>query len=354
MRSYGRASTRGNYGRMGSSVLPIAARAVRSLYNGYKNRRPNKAAQSRQKGEDQTPLYGSTFTSKVGYRSRRPNRKRVAIAKRSFSTFLRNSMRLQNPQNGQTSGQFVGGSALNLQGWQSLDILNGAALFQMVSGQLPAGSNRSQLRDFELNLKSFNCRYYITNTGSNSVMLDIYYVTPRRNITFKELRTAGLATNGNVLAFQFTDNFNNVPATTDTNADTKGDPPGNALGLGATPFLYENFTRIYKINRIRNVVLPPGGTFENRETVRMKRINLARMGEFLSQTELNGQPTGATDVNNFYFRGLSRMMLFRCRGFPDASNQATAGSLSYAWEETSCNKVIQTRPGSNATYPGIG
>lgn len=338
-----------------------AARFGLSAYRQY--RQQNQSSQRRSGGNiESAPLYGSTFTSKVGYKSRRPNRRRLRRAKRSFRTFLKNSMVLQNPQNGQSSGQFnvvttPAGSPPIYQQWASLDVLSAAAVYQMIRGQLPGGTTRTGLRDFELNLKTFNMRYYLVNTGSSPLMVDIYYVHPRRSILGKEVNaTLSAPTNGNVLAAWFKTNYSNaVPANSDLQPDPGADPLPDWSQTATTPFMYENFCRSFKIDRIRNLVLPPGGTFEARESIRMRRLNLARLGELLSTPEFNLlNPTGNNDTGNFYLKGMSRSILIGFRGFPDNTLLAQPGQLAFRWEETSTSKVMQTRPGSNAVYAGNG
>lgn len=350
------ALVRRSHTRNVARYAPLARAAgnlVSRAYKSYTGR--NKSGSKRKSGsngDDIAPLYGSTFTSKIQYRSRRPNKRRARRAKRSFRTFMKNSMKLQNAQNALSQGAFNIPTAADNQTFWSLDILNAGVVESMIRGQLPSAPNFTSLRDFNLHLKSFSLRYYLQNTGLGPMTLDIYHVQPRRNITFEELASGpGLPTvptNGNVLAGWF--NSVNQSATKDNLPDSIDGIPGfNTLGF--SPFLHSNFCRMFKIGKIRTVVLPPGGTFEERDTVRMKQLNIAKLGLFNTQQFNVDHPTLSPRVN-FLFRGLSRCILFRQRGMPSNTLNAGPTQIACAWEESMTSKVIQTKPGSSAFYTG--
>lgn len=331
----------------------VAGKLVSRAYKSYASRNKSRTQRkSGSNGDDLAPLYGSTFTSKIQYRSKRPNKRRARIAKKSFRSFMKNSMKLQNAQNGLSQGAFTNATVSDNQTWWSLDILNAGVVESMIRGQLPASPTFTSLRDFNLNLKSFSLRYYLTNTGTNPMSLDIYHVQPRRNITFEELASGPgfptVPTNGNVLAGWFS--YVNGSAPKDNLPDSiDGVPSFNTLGF--SPFLYSNFCRMFRIGKIRTVVIPPGGTFEERDTVRMKQLNIARLGLYNTAAYNADHPTLTPRVN-FYFRGLSRSILVRQRGLPGPTNNAVPTNLAIAWEESMTSKVMQVKSGSSAFYTG--
>jgi len=342
---------RGHYASVNkyAPYVRTAARLGKAAYNMYsKYKGSSSNGRSTARGTDESaPLYGTAFTSKVGYRSRRPNKKRARFAKKSFKTFMKNSMKLQNPQNSQGQGFLQYGTVVNdTQLWGSVDILNALALNNLVLTQLPSSvllppASATQLRDFRLMLKSFSLKLYFTNTNSNNVYLDLYYILPRRNVTAADIGKT-TASAGNALAAHFTNQFTNG-VTTDLLPDTHGTGLPDAAFLGSTPFQYTNFCRIYKITRVRNLVIPPGGTFVERATVLNREINLARLGTISPATS-----GGPAQLQAFHLQGLTRSILWKIRGMPTATNAAGGSSISVSWEENATSKVVQTRASSNS------
>lgn len=333
------------------AVARAAANTIGRAYKSYKNYRKSRT-NSRSTGQDDSkPLYGTAFTSKVAYRARRPNKRRARAARKSFKNFMKNSMKLQNPQNSLASGNFATGAALNTQQWGSLDLLNVGVLTQMVIGQLPPGFTRQQQRDFQLQLKSFSLRMYLVNTGSTNLMLDLYYITPRRDIAYEEMNEPGSPSNGRVMSNYVLLN-NSGAATDDQMADPKGDPVPQATTLGWTPFMFTDLCRQFKVTRVRNVMLPPGQIFEERDTCLNKSVNLARLGTIETAYNQSLHPSSQA-YTKWYLKGISRTILYRVRGFPDGTNNAGPATLTVSWDESSSCKVTQTqRTSSNAAFTG--
>ncbi|QCX35038.1 capsid protein [Blackfly DNA Virus 9] len=329
-----------------------AGKLVSKAYRAYKGSKGS-TRKTPKGSDDYAPLYGSTFTSRVAYRSRRPNKKRLRFAKKSFRQHVNNAMKLQNAQNTLSQNTFTSTAATDNQQWFSLDMLNGFALSELIDGQVPTsvtGTPFTDLRDFQLMLKTFSLKYYITNISGVSVSLDIYHVRPRRNVTYQEMVNPALPTNGNVLSTNFVANTTAIPTHNDQLTNVVGDAIAGANVLGYTPFQYSNFCRVWKITKMRTVVLAPGATFEARDTVLNRMLNIARMGLFNTQEYASSFPT-ATPRVNFYIRGISRTLLFRQRGMPDSTSASPASGLRISWEETSTSKVMQTRPGSSTIMP---
>lgn len=321
---------------------------VRKAYGTWKQRTQQRTTGNRQKGtDDAQPLYGTTFTSKVSYRAKRPRRRRVSRAKRSFGGFLRNAMKLQNAQNALSANAFISGAANAQQSWSSVDVLNASAVFNIVLSQLPSGVPlASAMRDFTLYLKTFTLRWYMTNTGANPLFVDLYHVIPRRDITYGDVNSPVTPTNGNVLANLFTGNY-----ALDALPDTHGDAQPTAFSIGAGPFQSTNFTRMFKIVKVRALKMAPGETFEERDTVLNRRINLASFGAVI------GGGTSSPS-NIWYKRGMSKCVLYRVRGAPGLNSGSISTALpcqlSCSWEETSVSKVMQTKPSSSAVFAGEG
>lgn len=307
-----------------------AGAIVRRGFRTYRNQ-ASQSAPSKSRGVEQTPLYGTAFTSKVAYKRKRVSRKSRQFGQKKFNRFIHQSLKLQQSQNRLTTNSFSANSSLNLQSWFSLDVLNSYALRQLVLSSV-GGVNVSLLRDVRLFLRTFSLRYYVTNTGTVPAMVDIYYVHPRRDKTFADMRDPSVPTNGNVLAAWFTAN---TLASADMNQDENTDVVPNNSQLGFSPFLYQNFCRLFCIDRIREVKLSGGETFTAREVVTSKTINGAELG--LSD------PAGITTNSMFYNAGYSRVVLFRVRGFPNATDSAAATTMRISWEETSDHKVMETR-----------
>lgn len=314
-------------------------RAVGKAYQGYKKGYQRNSTNTKGQ-DDQKPLYGATFTSKVSYKKKNIPKKYVKAQKRQFRTFINNSMKLQNASNYVGSNDFFTNSAVNKQQWYSLDLLNIGTIQQYIDDQFPSGSTATSLRDFQLWLKTFSMRFYITNSGAATAIVDMYYVIPKRDIGYTEVGSPTLPTNGNVMVSGVL-----ALASTDTGADPFPVARPDRTDLGWSPFMYSNFCRQYTIKRIRTVVLPIGATFEERDTIMNRKLNLAMLGGQLPGIAGSGLPS------KFYNRNLSKMILFRFRGMPDSANGAAATGLHIAWEETACCKIVQTRPG-NSTLVG--
>lgn len=331
----GRSRTR----RSVSKYAPMVRAGASLVRAGVKAYKKHKSSASKGR-DDQQPLYGTTFTSKVAYRAKRPNKRRKRFAKKSFKGFIQNSMKLQNAQNNVSHNFFQITTLAGAQQWGSVDLLNASAIFNMVSGQLPAITTSSNLRDFQLALKTFSLRWYLVNTGTSPVYVDIYHVVPRRDVSYPELGSPSVPTNGNVLAVSFNTGF----GSSDTLPDTKADPQMSSNTLGATPFLYSNFCRVFKITKMRTVKMSSGDTYEERDTVLNRMLNLAKLGVVGN--------AGVGPTNQWYIRGLSKCLLFRVRGMPTAVSEAPVSAVTIGWEEMGTSKVIQTKPGSSAVYTG--
>lgn len=292
-------------------------------------------------------IFGATYTARNAYRKKRVPRRVARRAKRSFKSHVRNAMRLQRPQFTTQHSRFNGSSGLNNQGWFSLDMLNGGVLRRIVESQLPTGSGPVALRDLELWVQSFSLRYYITNTGTTPLFLDIYKVYPRRTHTAAELDVTTSPSNGNTLASWLITHFTgNVGH--DLAADPKGDPVPDWAQLGANPFQWENFCREFKIASVRTNLVNPSATIEQRMSCKPFKLNLARLGEIGPD---NSAGTGSNaNINNWYFPRISSTLLFRIRGTADGTNESLAASCGVAWEECATTKVLQTKSSSNALF----
>lgn len=336
------------------STIAAARSASRMVYSAgqswLKRRRSASTPKKSSKGkDDSTPLYGTSFTSKVGYRARRPNRRRARAARVSFGKFINNSMKLQNAQNSVNTGAYGMSNVAGQQAWYSLDLCNVNELWHLIKSQLPAGQGATS-RDFQLMLKTFQLRFFLQNVSTNNAMVDIYHLVPRRDVSQAEFTSAGLTlpdpSNGNVFSswFNARTDITNVAAS-DQLQDTEGDPVPNNLIDGYTPFMYTNLCRMYKITKIRNLVLGAGQTYTERDTVLNRRINMASLG---------GSTTSSTFTpEKWYMKGISRITLFRVRGFPTDPSGSPVAHIDLGWEVNTTCKVVQTRLSSSATIGGI-
>lgn len=290
--------------------------------------------------DDATPLYGTTYTSKISYRKKRVSRKRARAGRKKTGKFLYQSMKLQNAQNAIFNNAFQGATVTNQQAWVSLDLCSTIDLYQLFRTQFGPGVGEANFRDFRMALQSFNLKYYITNTTSTPVELDIYHITPRRDMTTAEMLVSPTGpSNGNLFA-----NWMNTAYARDSIGTPDGEPLPTVTSLGWTPFMYRNLCRMFSINKVRSIKMGPFETFTARDRIKSRMLNAAQIGITTPKT---GNPA-ITDVNKLYLKGVSRIVMIKIRGFPIDSAASPPSTLDFAWETTSTSKVVLTRPGSDA------
>lgn len=338
------------------NVLRLADNVVRTGLLHYSQ--SESRSRSRSANMDATPLYGGTFTSKVAYRRHRaPKRVRIKARKRA-RRFLNQSLKLQNAQNSLRTGMFASTTpgTNNTQSWASLDLLDVEALREFSIGQLPlfklnpvtgtidsGGPNASQWRDFELYIKTFNLNFYLHNTTNGDVSIDLYVITPKRDISYLEMYEPGVP-NGNTFANWLN---NNLAVGTGKTSDMLPDPHGEGVpttsSLGFNLFMYQNFTKLFTVEKIRTLQMSAGDKFQDKYRVKNVHVNMARMGGVRAVNNPNIEQQG-----NWYIKGVSKIIAWRFRGWPDATPVIPTVTLSTYWEETCTAKVIQTRPSSSA------
>lgn len=280
-----------------------------------------------------TALYGSTFTSKVAYRKKGPNKSRVRAGKSKSRKFLWQSMKLQQPQNSIGSNFFTISSTAGLQGMGSIDILNGQDVENLVLGQLPASPTRLQLRDFELYMKQYRFRTTLINNSTNPAIIDIYDIVPRRDVPYTDMYSP-TTNNGNILSSWIA---TNTTSGADIGSDTKGDAVPGWNSVGFTPFQYPNFCRQFKILKVRTTVLQADDHYVDTDTVGMRSMNLEK---WMNPT------TVTAGLKNWYLAGTSRQRLFMVRGLSDGSSLAPAVGITVQWECQCVTKVIQVKASS--------
>lgn len=285
------------------------------------------------------PLYGATFTSSNTYTRRAAPRAVKRRAKRSFRSHVKNAMKLQNAQNKLGANTFLIASLAEQQAWGSFDILNGNTLLDIFRGQLPNNAPSVRLRDFKLFLKSFHLRMSITNTGSSTVLMDFYQVEPRFDIDRIDLAQPAYPTNGNTLAKWF---YDHTQANTfsDVLSDTQGGVVPDSRAVAYTPFMFQNFCKMFRVTKIRQFQIPIGNTIVDNFKVGAVNLNPTR---FITAAENTNVPTYP---DKHYLKGISSAILVRFRGQSSASVGNLASQLRFSWEEQMCSKVFMTRPGS--------
>lgn len=308
--------------------------AAGNVAKGFK-RQWKTANKKYESGVDTKPLYGTAFTSKITYKKRRVNPRKLRTARRKTNAFVAQSMKLQNAQNNLNNGTFLGANSVNLQAWSSYDIANCSLLEDLTSSQLPTGAGRGAIRDFQLWLQHLRLRTTIQNYGTTNCLMDVYYLVPRIDIPYTEMQSP-TTTNGNAFANWFVTNTA-VGAGQDQLGDTAGDVPVANTVLGYTPFMYQNLTRLFKILRVRTVELGPGQTFVDTDGVHMKKVN---------PTRFMNTPTTTLGLKTWYLKGISKIVLIGFRGFSNGTQNSPIVNLSYSWEEQSTSKVMQTRASS--------
>lgn len=343
---YGGSLTRGLYN---AGALGMAA------YRGFKGRGSVKKSVSHKKkyhGSSKmqagnNAMYGSSFTAKTSYKYRAPSRFRKRVSKKKTNAWIWQAMKLQNAQNNQGSNTFTTAAAANSQNWFSYDLLNGWTMRGLVNTQLPGGSNAAAARDFNLWIKTFRSRTVMTNTNTSGVgaLIDLYYVVPRRDIPVAELGTAVPLTgpNGNVLAQYMLTQAVTAPGTSDLLGDQAGDPTANATQIGFTAFMYQNFTRLFKVLKVKTIKLPAGDQYIDTNEVKFKHLNCAKIVPPIAHDPLN-----RGDFDNWYVRGTSMIVLGRIRGMPTSTQASGGTSIAFTWEEQCTSKVLQTRASSSA------
>lgn len=322
----------------------IASRSLSSMASSFRSQSKRRRSESRATNskDDKSPLYGTTFTSKIAYKSKRTPTKRVKFGKKKAQKWLYQASKMQNSQNTVTNNTFTLSNLSSQQAWWSLDLCNAGEIFNLIATQLPLVSTVQAYRDYNLWLKDFNLKYYLTNTGTANVELEIYHIVPRRDVNYADLTSATpMTSNGNILANYFN---NRYPL--DTLPDAQGDVVPTTFSLGITPFQYRNFCRLFKIVKIRVLKMGVGETFVERDKTGSFNLNLARLGIMPPQNNATTPAIGS--LTKWYLKGISRMILFKIRGFPTAASSSPAGQISLAWEVTTNSKVIQTKPGTDA------
>lgn len=304
-----------------------AARAAygiaRAGYNAYKKYKSSPASKGT---SESAPIFGSTFTARTTYKSKRRNRRRVRFGKSKTNKFLHQTMKLQNAQNSVQSGAFGFASINGTQDWQSIDFLNGADLNVMCLSQQPAAVTPVAARDWRLFIQSCRLNVMLRNTGATVAFVELYWVTPRFDISSNEIPLT-VPSVGNSLRTWF---VGHLPAagTSDMNQDPAGDPIPTNQTLGMTPFQYQNFCRLFKINKVKTVKLPPGEVYQEYFNTRFRNVDAVKLNA------------------NSYLRGITSSLLWRFRGFHDGTNQAPSTAMYCNWELLSCIKVVQTRNSS--------
>lgn len=296
---------------------------------------------------DTAPLYGATYTAKTTYRRRRAPKRVKRRARRSFKTFMKNTMRLQNPANSLNSGSFAVTSTADQQNWFSFDLCNTNALRALVANQQAAANpGNAALRDMRLALKTFRLTVTIANSGTNTnpVLMDLYTIVPRRDIDFDEFSDVN-GLNGNVLAQYFKNGA--LPVATDNGGELQapeqaGDVTPTFRVVGFTPFMYPAFCRMFKIVNIKTVKLPIGESYISHYKVSNKMLNPTR---FL--TKEASLPAPAKDpLSKIYLAGTSMSILACFRGLPTASNGSGESAMRVRWEEQSTTKYLALKRSS--------
>lgn len=331
-----------------------AVRAAGRLISSYT--RSRNGGQSRSSGNSRTradtgALYGSTFTAKTTYRRRSAPRRVRRRATREFRKHVYLTSKLQSAQNSLNSNLFKLGVGANGQDFYSFDVLNTRALFELVRNQFPPGTNSAALRDYRLFLKGFKLKVTIANDfntdGTAPAIIDMYHIEPRFDIDYDEFSRFDQG-NGNTLSRYFKEGARPLQAdgTGELQPNSQLDSVPDWGKIGFTPFMYQAFCRMFKVNKIKTIKLPIGETYISNFSVTNKYLNPSR---FITKS----QPGSVSQfvLSKMYLKGVSSSVMIRLRGTPGfqpspGTTIARSLNLTLVWEEQSTNKVIQIKAGS--------
>lgn len=337
------------------STLKIVSAAARAAapwlkHAGGRKRSVGGSEKPRKMEVDTKPMFGTTFTARNTYRRRRAPRRVRKRAARSFRTFMRNTLRIQNAQNSLNSNNFTAVADLNSNQWFSFDLCNTNALKALLANQQTSATpGNFALRDMRLALKNFRLTIHIGNTfpgnnGPQPLLMDMYTIIPRRDIDFEEFRNFN-GLNGNVMANYFKSGASPVATTNGGELGApiqSGDTAPSWRSLGFTPFMYPAFCRMFKVINIKSVKLPIGETYVSHFKVGGRTINPTR---FLTKEAPPLAPLNDS-LSKMYLAGTSMSVLCCIRGNPTGTDIAASTGINLRWEEQSTCKVYNIKASS--------
>lgn len=295
-----------------------------------------KARISRRRTVPETGVtYGSAKTYDKGYQHKWPVNGRFGKIKRN--KFIYQLAHLQNPTQSVASAGMSLATLATIQQWFSLDFLKGNDVRALLNQNIPAGSNFALQQDQRLFLKSFVMNVHIQNTGTTPAMLEIYYVCPREDLSDADIPELGVT--GNDLQRYITSTIGvTLPspvAGTNTIGDAAGDSIPSSQTLGMTPFMMPTIVRRFVIEKSHKLVLPVNGTFT------------------MTMALDSAKALDAADwVGIHYKKGISKALLFRVNGFPNATTTSDATACWLAFTETQTSKVINIKQSAQANAGG--
>lgn len=333
------------------AVISLAARAGQSWLKHRRSGRAGGSEKPKKMEVDTKPLYGTTFTARTTYRRKRAPKRVRRRAARSFRTFMKNTLRIQNAQNSLNSGAFRALSTTDENQWLSFDLCNANALKALFANQQTSATPGNYiLRDMRLGLKTFRLTVTLVNTANSlspqPLMLDLYTIVPRRDVDFDEFSNFN-SLNGNVLANYFKSGAEPVATVNGGELGAPiqtGDTAPTWRTLGFTPFMYPAFCRMFKVINIKTVKLPVGESYVSHFKVSNKTLNPTR---FLTKEAPNPAPANES-LSKMYLAGTSMSVLCCFRGNPTETNTAASAGLTIRWEEQSTCKVYNIKSSSIA------
>lgn len=338
--------------RSAVKMVSMAARAAAPWlkHTGGRKRSVGGSEKPRGMQVDTQPMFGTTFTARTTYRRKRAPKRVRRRAARSFRTFMKNTLRIQNAQNSLNSNSFDAISEPGQNQWFSFDLCNTNALKALFANQQTSATpGNFALRDMRLGLKTFRLTVHIGNTatgttGPQPLLMDMYTIVPRRDIDYDEFSNFN-GTNGNVLSAYFKSGAQPVATTNGGELGAPiqtGDTAPSWRTLGFTPFMYPAFCRMFKVINIKSVKLPIGETYVSHFKVANKTLNPTR---FLTKEAPASGPANES-LSKIYLAGTSMSILCCIRGNPTSTSIAASTGINIRWEEQSTCKVYNIKASS--------
>lgn len=299
-------------------------RIAKKTYNAYQKASTSQTETTETKGvpKETGVNFGTTFKYATTYQKKKVPRTKTKKAIKKRNQFLWQLMKTQNPiQTIATPNAVQIDVAANAQNWFSLDYAKGADLRKLMATQLSSASQiPNLLNDLRLYLMSFTLNVHLSNTGTQPALVEIFWLVPRYDIPDSDIGASGSIAND--FATWLLGRYG--PSGDSKITDVAGDSAYNTNTLDASLFHYPLVCRKFKIIKCKKLTMGPGETFTDTNKLGRKI--------FLDNTDLNGV---------HYKKGLSAVMAFRCRGFPQAMGVAgSIAQLQISLTESQTAKII--------------